>query len=260
MNDDLIRQLGDELYTALQGCAVVEPLTNRHPDITIEDAYRIQQRLNACRVEAGQTIIGKKIGVTSQAVMSMLGVHQPDFGMLTDAMVYNEGQAIEAKTLIQPKAEGEIAFILKRDLQGPGVTAADVLAATEGVMACFEIVDSRIRDWKIKIQDTVSDNASCGVFVLGDRVVDPREVDLATCGMVLEKNGEVVVTGAGAATMASPLNAMAWLANTLGRLGMPLKAGEVVLSGALGAMVPVKAGDNLRVTIGGIGGCSVRFV
>ena len=127
-------------------------------------------------------------------------------------------------------------------------------------MACFEIVDSRIRDWKIKIQDTVADNASCGVFVLGDRVVDPRGLDLVTCGMVLEKNGEVVVTGAGAATMASPLNAMAWLANTLGRLGVPLKAGEVVLSGALGAMVPVKAGDNLRVAIGGIGGCSVRFV
>jgi 2-oxopent-4-enoate/cis-2-oxohex-4-enoate hydratase len=143
---------------------------------------------------------------------------------------------------------------------GPGISNADVLAATECVMPCFEIVDSRIRDWKIKIQDTVADNASCGVFVLGDRVVDPRGLDLVTCGMVLEKNGEVVVTGAGAATMASPLNAMAWLANTLGRLGVPLKAGEVVLSGALGAMVPVKAGDNLRVAIGGIGGCSVRFV
>ncbi len=260
MTPQLIEQLGDELHAALAECRMVEPLTNRHADITIEDAYAIQQRLNARRLAAGERIIGKKIGVTSQAVMNMLGVHQPDFGMLTDAMVYNEGQAIEAKTLIQPKAEGEIAFLLKRDLQGPGVTAADVLAATEGVMACFEIVDSRIRDWKIKIEDTVADNASCGVFVLGDRVVDPRGLDLVTCGMVLEKNGEVVVTGAGAATMASPLNAMAWLANTLGRLGVPLKAGEVVLSGALGAMVPVKAGDNLRVSIGGIGGCSVRFV
>jgi len=260
MNTDLIQSLGDELHAALAGARMVEPLTSRYPDITIEDAYAIQQRLNSRRLEAGERIVGKKIGVTSQAVMNMLGVHQPDFGMLTDAMVYNEGQAIEAASLIQPKAEGEIAFLLKRDLMGPGVTAADVLAATEGVMACFEIVDSRIRDWKIKIQDTVADNASCGVFVLGDRVVDPRGLDLVTCGMVLEKNGEVVVTGAGAATMASPLNALAWLANTLGRLGVPLKAGEVVLSGALGAMVPVKAGDNLRVAIGGIGGCSVRFV
>jgi 2-oxopent-4-enoate/cis-2-oxohex-4-enoate hydratase len=260
MQAELITSLGDELYAALTGRQVVDPLASRHADITIEDAYRIQQRLNARRVEAGEVIIGKKIGVTSQAVMNMLGVRQPDFGMLTDAMVYNEGEAIEAATLIQPKAEGEIAFLLKRDLMGPGVSAADVLAATEGVMACFEIVDSRIRDWKIKIQDTVADNASCGVFVLGDRVVDPKHVDLPTCGMVLEKNGEVVVTGAGAATMGSPLTAMAWLANTLGRLGIPLKAGEVVLSGALGAMVPVKAGDNLRVAIGGIGGCSVRFV
>jgi len=260
MNDELIETLGDELYNALTTCQVLDPLSSRHADITIDDAYRIQQRLMARRIAAGETVIGKKIGVTSEAVMNMLGVRQPDFGMLTDAMVYNEGQAIESQRLIQPKAEGEIAFLLKRDLQGPGVTAADVLAATEGVMACFEIVDSRIRDWKIRIQDTVADNASCGVFVLGDRVVDPRSVDLQTCGMVLEKNGEVVVTGAGAATMGSPLTAMAWLANTLGRLGIPLKAGEVVLSGALGAMVPVKAGDSLRVAIGGIGGCSVRFI
>jgi 2-oxopent-4-enoate/cis-2-oxohex-4-enoate hydratase len=260
MTPELITTLGDELFAALKGCHVVDPLTTRHPEITIENAYAIQQRLNARRVQAGETVIGKKIGVTSRAVMNMLGVYQPDFGLLTDGMVYNEGEAIPANTLIQPKAEGEIAFILKRDLQGPGIGAADVLAATEGVMACFEIVDSRIRDWKIKIQDTVADNASCGVFVLGDRVVDPRRVDLNTCGMVLEKNGEIVGTGAGAAALGAPANAVAWLANTMGRLGMTLRAGEVILSGSLAAMVPVKSGDSLRVTIGGIGGCSVRFV
>ncbi|TVT48164.1 MAG: 2-oxopent-4-enoate hydratase [Denitromonas halophila] len=260
MEQDLINQLGDELYTALTTREVLAPLTERHSEITIEDAYHIQQRMLARRIAAGETVIGKKIGVTAKAVMNMLGVHQPDFGWLTDGMVFNEGESIPMNTLIQPKAEGEIAFVLKHDLQGPGVTAADVLRATEGVMACFEIVDSRIRDWKIKIQDTVADNASCGVFVLGDRMVDPREVDLATCGMVLEKNGEIVVTGAGAATLAHPVNAVVWLVNMLGSLGIGLKAGEVVLSGALGAMVPVSAGDNLRVTIGGIGGCSVRFV
>lgn len=259
MNDTQIQQLGDELYDALRACRVVEPLTSRHADISIDDAYRIQQRLIARRIDAGERIIGKKIGVTSAAVMNMLGVYQPDFGMLTDGMVYNEGEAIPAHTLIQPKAEGEIAFVLKKDLIGPGVTGADVLAATEGVMACFEIVDSRIQDWKIKIQDTVADNASCGVFVLGDKLVDPRGVDLNTCGMVLEKNGEIVATGAGAAALGAPVNAVAWLANTLGRLGIPLKAGEVILSGSLAIMVPVKAGDSLRVTIGGIGGCSVRF-
>ena len=260
MTPDLLQQLGDELYDALTGCHTVTPLSTRHPDITIEHAYAIQQRLIARRVGAGERVVGKKIGVTSQAVMNMLGVFQPDFGILLDGMVYNEGQPIEAKTLIQPKAEGEIAFVLKHDLMGPGVSAADVIAATEGVMACFEIVDSRIENWKIKIQDTVADNASCGVFVLGDRLVDPRDVDLGTCGMVLEKNGEIVATGAGAAALGHPANAVAWLANTLGRLGMGLKAGEVVLSGSLGIMVPVQAGDSLRVSIGGIGGCSVRFI
>ncbi|WP_227814742.1 2-oxopent-4-enoate hydratase [Nitrogeniibacter aestuarii] len=260
MEQNLINQLGDELYNALVKGEVLEPLTNRHADITIEDAYQIQQRMLSRRIEAGEAVIGKKIGVTSKAVQNMLGVHQPDFGWLTDGMVYNEGEAIPMSTLIQPKAEGEIAFVLKEDIQGPGVTAADVLRATEGVMACFEIVDSRIRDWKIKIQDTVADNASCGVFVLGSALVDPREVDLVTCGMVLEKNGEIAVTGAGAATLSSPVNAVVWLINMLGSLGIGLKAGEVVLSGALGAMVPVTAGDSLRVTIGGVGGCSVRFV
>lgn len=259
MEDSLLQQLGEELYEAWKGCRMIEPLTARHPGLTIEAAYRIQQHFLERRLAAGERVVGKKIGVTSKAVMDMLGVFQPDFGYLLDGMVYNEGEAIPAETLIQPKAEGEIAFLLKRDLRGPGVTAADVLSATEAVMACFEIVDSRIRDWKIKIQDTVADNASCGVFVLGDQLVDPRRVDLSTCGMVLEKNGEIVATGAGAAALGAPANAVAWLANTLGRLGVSLEAGEIILSGSLAAMVPVRAGDHLSVTIGGIGRCSVRF-
>lgn len=260
MNIELQKTLGDELHQALVQQKSVQPLSTRYPDITIEDAYAIQQHMLSLRITAGERVVGKKIGVTSKAVMDMLGVFQPDFGWLTDGMVFNEGEAVPAASLIQPKAEGEIAFVLRKTLKGPGVTAADVLAATEGVMACFEIVDSRIQDWKIKIQDTVADNASCGVFVLGDRLVNPCDVDLGTCGMVLEKNGEIVATGAGAAALGHPANAVAWLANTLGHLGIGLEAGEVILSGSLAAMVPVKAGDSLRVSIGGIGGCSVRFV
>ena len=259
MDQKTIESLGDRLFDALSSRTPIAPLTATYPDMTIEDAYHVQQRMIARRLEQGDRVIGKKIGVTSTAVMNMLGVHQPDFGYLLDSMVYNEGESVDMDTLIQPKAEGEIAFLLKKDLQGPGVTAADVLAATEGVMACFEIVDSRIQDWKIRIQDTVADNASCGVFVLGDQLVDIANLDLALAGMVLEKNGEIVVTGAGAATMAHPVNAMVWLANMLGTLGIALKAGDIVLSGAMGAMVPVVKGDNLRVTMGGIGGCSVRF-
>ena len=162
--------------------------------------------------------------------------------------------------MIAPKAEAEVAFVLKSDLMGPGVTAADVLRATDFVVPCFEIVDSRIRDWKIKIQDTVADNASCGVLVLGGVRKSPRQLDLALAGMVLEKNGEVISTSTGAAVQGSPANAVAWLANTLGRLGIGLKAGEVILSGSQSPLVPVKAGDSLRCDVGGLGGTSVRFI
>ncbi len=260
LNEQRINELGDELYQALSQRQMIDPLTDREPEITIEDAYHVSLRMVNRRVENGESIIGKKIGVTSQAVQNMLNVHQPDFGYLTDRMVYGNGDEMPiSEQLIQPRAEGEIAFMLKRDLIGPGVSNADVLRATEAVIPCFEIVDSRIRDWKIKIQDTVADNASCGLFVLGDKAVDPRKVDLATAGMVVEKNGELLSTGAGAAALGSPVNCVAWLANTLGSFGIPLKAGEVILSGSLVPLEPVVAGDFMRVEIGGIGSASVRF-
>ncbi|WP_297370627.1 2-oxopent-4-enoate hydratase [Acidocella sp.] len=258
-SSELIAQLGDELHAALTARAPLSPLTSRHPELTIEDAYRIQERMLSHRFAAGARVVGKKVGATSAAVQNLLGVNQPDFGLLLSDMLYNEGDVIPMSRLMQPKAEGEIAFILKRDLMGPGVTMADVLGATEAVMPCFEIVDSRIQDWKIKIQDTVADNASCGVFVLGGAAKSPSAVDLALCGMVIEKNGEVVATGAGAAALGHPANAVAWLANTLGPLGMALKAGEVVLSGSLATLIPIAAGDHLSMTIGGLGSCSVRF-
>jgi 2-oxopent-4-enoate/cis-2-oxohex-4-enoate hydratase len=260
MNDQLVQQYGDELYQALLDRQPVEPLTEREPAITLDDAYRIQLRMIQRRLDAGETVVGKKIGVTSQVVMDMLKVDQPDFGQLLSGMVVQEGEAIRVDTMIAPKAEAEVAFVLKSDLQGPGVTAADVLRATDFVMPCFEIVDSRIRDWKIRIQDTVADNASCGVLVLGGTRRDPRELDLALAGMVLEKNGEVVSTATGAAVQGSPVNAVAWLANTLGRLGITLKAGEVILSGSQSPLVPVQAGDSLHCSVGGLGSASVRFV
>ena len=259
MDKSKIEKYGDELYEALVNRKAVAPLTDREADITIEDAYQIQQRMIQRRLDTGETIIGKKIGVTSKVVMDMLKVDQPDFGMMTSGMVFNEGEAIDTSTMIAPRAEAEVAFVLKSDLQGPGVTAADVLRATECVVPCFEIVDSRIQDWKIKIQDTVADNASCGLFILGDQAVSPRQVDLVTCGMVVEKNGQQISTGAGAAALGSPVNCVAWLANTLGHFGIGLKAGEVILSGSLVPLEPVKAGDFMRVEIGGIGSASVRF-
>lgn len=261
MEQDKIKQYGDELYEALISRNTIAPITERSPEVTIEDAYQIQNQMIARRLAAGESVVGKKIGVTSKAVMNMLNVYQPDFGYLLTDMVYSEGEDIPvSEKMIQPKAEGEIAFLLKHDLCGPGLTNTDILRATEAVMPCFEIVDSRVRDWKIKIQDTVADNASCGYLVLGGTAVDPRKVDLGVCGLTLEKNGELMHTGAGAAALGSPVNAMTWLANTMGALGVTLKAGEVILSGALCAMINAEAGDNMRVSIGGIGSVSVRFV
>lgn len=261
MEDQLVQQLGDELYGALRQRQQLEPLTDRFPAISLADAYAISGAILQRRLSAGEKIVGKKIGVTSQAVMDLLRVDQPDFGYLTDAMVYDNGGEIPVSTrMIQPKAEGEIAFILSQDLTGPGVTAADVLAATESVCACFEIVDSRIRDWQIKIADTVADNASSGALVLGEQRVAPDQIDLENCTMVIETNGEVSATGTGAAAMGHPANCVAWLANMLGTFGTPLLAGEVILSGSLGTMLPATPGDEMRIRIDGVGEASTRFV
>jgi len=259
VDSTLKQHIGGQLFEAYKACQTMKPLTEQYPDITLEDAYEIQLNFIERRVAAGEKIVGKKIGVTSKPVQDMLGVYQPDFGQLTDTMAFAEGATLDLSTLIQPKAEAELAFVLKKDLVGPGITAMDVISATDYVVPCFEIVDSRIDDWKIKIQDTVADNASCGVYVLGNVKGDPRKLDLTLAGMVLEKNGEMLCTGVGAAVQGSPANAVAWLANTLGALGLPFRAGEVILSGSQSQLVPVVDGDELKCTIGGLGSCHVKF-
>ena len=262
MDEETIRRLGDELYAALRSQSTLAPLTDREPGITIEDAYHISLHMVNQRIEQdGERIVGKKIGVTSKPVQEMLGVFQPDFGFLTNQMEYPDGSAIPiAGNMIQPRAEGEIAFRLKSDLAGPGVTEQDVLDATATIMPCFEIVDSRIQDWNIKIQDTVADNASCGVYVLGPHEVDPRDFDLPNLKMTIHKNGEYNSEGLGSAVQGNPLTAVAWLANTLGEFGIPFKAGEVILSGSLAPLIPVEAGDKMSLEIDGIGSCSCSFV
>ena len=253
--------LGDELFDALCQRRTLVPLTDRYADISVDDAYRISLRLLARREAAGERVIGKKIGVTSRPVQDMLGVFQPDFGFLTDAMQFADGATVSLKQagLIQPRAEGEIAFMLKSDLQGPGVTREDVLAATAWVAPCFEIVDSRIRDWKIRIQDTVADNASCGVFVVGVRHTDPHALDLAAASMQMRKNDTPAGSGLGSAVQGHPAEAVAWLANTLGAFGIPFRAGELILSGSLAPLVPAVAGDRFTMQIEGLAGCSVTF-
>jgi len=255
-----IEELGDELYDALRARRTLSPLTKRWPEITIEDAYHVSLRMVRRRIEDdGEKIIGKKIGVTSLAVQEMLGVYQPDFGYLTDKMMYpNGGPMPISEQLIQPRAEGEIAFMLNKDLNGPGVTNEDVLDATDYVMACFEVVDSRVHDWKVKIQDTVADNASCGLFVLGDEHADPRGLDFPSLKMRVYKNGKFLSEGLGSAALDSPLNCVSWLANTLSKFGITLNAGDVVLSGYLVRLEPVVAGDEMRLEVEGIGTASVR--
>ena len=256
---------GDELYSALVDQRTVPNLRDRAPGIDITDAYRIQSRMVQRRLDAGESIVGRKVGATSAAVRAMLGLDEPDFGQLLDGMVYHHGDTITLDSLIQPRAEGEIAFVLKRDLAGPGLTAVDVLRATDYVVPCFEIVDSRIDNWDIKEVDTVSDNGSCGVYVLGTEPKDPLEVDLALVGMTLEVRkpgetvGELFATGAGAAVKGSPVNSLIWLANTLGALGITCRAGEVILTGSLTAMAWVKEPQTITCEFGGLGGCSVTF-
>lgn len=256
------QQLGKELYEALNTEKTLSPLTERYENITIEDAYHISQAMLQARLnDTGEKVVGKKIGVTSAAVQEMLGVFQPDFGFLTSAMeVKNKGECAIAGNLIQPRAEAEIAFLLKKDLQGPGVTEQDVLDATECVMPCFEIVDSRIHDWKIKIQDTIADNASCGVYVIGDSKVDPKKLSLPDLEVTVYKNGEQISSGKGAAVQGDPLTAVAWLANTLGEFGIPFKAGEVILSGSLVPLEPVIPGDEMHMELSGVGSATIKFV
>ncbi|MCO4746258.1 MAG: fumarylacetoacetate hydrolase family protein [Proteobacteria bacterium] len=249
--------LGLELYTALRSREVVAPLKGRVDGLTIEMAYQISDAMLQRRLADGERIIGRKIGVTSPAVQNMLGVHQPDFGTLTDAMLCSDEMPV-SELMIQPKAEGEIAFTLREDLMGPGVTAQDVFDATATVHACFEVVDSRIADWKIGIEDTVADNASSGMFALGPGV-SPFGVDFEGCKMVVQKNGAFLSEGLGNAALGSPLKAVAWLANTFGELGIGLKAGDIVLSGSLVPLEAVQAGDTMHVSIEGIGSLSLRF-
>lgn len=251
---------GAELFAALRARRAVEPLIARDPGLTLDDAYAVSLDFLARRVAEGERVVGKKIGVTSKAVQDMLGVRQPDFGFLTDWMHIEGDIDVDAKALIAPRAEAEIAFILKSPLTGPGVTAADVIAATESIAPCFEIVDSRIRDWKISIIDTVADNASCGVFVLGEARADPRDHDLPALRVTVTKNGAPLSEGLGGAVQGDPAQAVAWLANTLGAHGVSLDAGDVILSGSLVPLEPAVKGDVFEMTLHGIGQCVARFV
>jgi 2-keto-4-pentenoate hydratase len=259
MDQNRMKALAERLLQAEQSQKPIPPLTESDPGISVDEAYRIQLLVLEKKKSHGQVVVGKKIGITSLAMQNMLGVKEPDYGHILDGMVVMEVQKIPTAELIAPRIEGELAFVLKEDLQGPGVTMTEVIRCSAGVIPSLEIIDSRIVDWKIKLPDTVADNASSARIVLGGTITPVLGLDLRTVGMVLEKNGEMVASAAGAAVLGNPAQAVAWLANKLAVYGIPLRRGEVILSGSLTGAVPVAAGDFIRVDFGPLGDVKTKF-
>ncbi|MBB4687879.1 2-keto-4-pentenoate hydratase [Amycolatopsis jiangsuensis] len=247
------------LTRAYQRREPIDPLVKTFPDATPEDAYRVQQDQVRAWVEAGDAVRGHKVGLASAAMQRQMGVDQPDYGHLTGSMFHLEHQPIPTTRFLQPRIEPEIAFVLGSALRGPGVTVADAVRAVDFVLPSLEIVDSRIRDWRITLFDTISDNASSGGVVLGSSPTALGAVDLRLAGATLHVNGELVATGAGGAVLGSPINALVWLANTVGPLGVTLEPGHVVLPGSMTAAQPVRPGDTVVATMAGLGSVTAVF-
>ncbi len=237
----------------------IEPLRETYPDITLADSYEIQLLQIRTRLADGATVKGHKVGLTSAVMQRQMEVDQPDYGHLLDDMFFLEHSPIPAGTYLQPRIEPEIAFVLRHPLRGPGVTVAEAAAAVDFCLPSLEIIDSRIRDWRIGILDTIADNASSGGVVLGSRPTALGSMDLRLAGCVLHRNGEVVATGAGGAVLGSPLSSLVWLANTLGARGVTLEAGHVILPGSVTASIPVFPGDTFTATFAGLGSVTAKF-
>lgn len=249
----------DRLRAAVAGSAPAAPVRDLLGRTDVQAAYAVQQALTAARLAAGAHVVGRKIGLTSEAVQKQLGVDQPDFGILFDDMAYRSGDMIAIETVLQPRVEAELAFVLQEDLAEGPLDAAQVRRAVSHVVAALEVCGSRVADWDIGITDTIADNASAGAFVLGQerrtlQEIEPRDVDMS-----MTIDGETVSTGTGAACLGDPLEAVVWLARQARELGDPLRAGHVVLSGALGPMRPVVVGNTVVATLTGLGSVSVTF-
>lgn len=245
-----------EAYRSRTPCDPVKPFLE---PLGLDSAYAVQRLLIEDRLDAGQRIVGHKIGLTSVSVQKQLGVDQPDYGVLTNTMEYGDQEEIPFSHLIQPKVEAEIAFILECDLDMNPISLAQVIRSVAYAVPAIEVVDSRIGDWKVSIFDTIADNASSAAFVLGGAAKKIDQLDLRLCGMRLDHRGEAVSSGCGAACLGNPLNALTWLARKMLKLEQPLREGQVILSGALGAMVPVTAGEVYEASISGLGSVTAIF-
>lgn len=252
-------EAADILAAAERDAKPIEPLTERWPSLGVEDAYAIQLLQIDDKRKAGASIRGHKVGLSSRAMQEMLGVEESDYGHLLDTMFVFEGEGLPASAFCAPKVEIEVAFVLGEPLEGPGCTVADVLRATRYVVPAIEVIDSRIADWKIKLPDTIADNASSARVVLGGRAVPVDAVDLRTLGGVLRINGEIAETGAAGAVLGNPATAVAWLANKLHAFGATLQAGHVVMPGSCTRAVDVHPGDRVRADFDVLGPVTVHF-
>lgn len=258
ITDEEIRDFANELVVAEENVQPIEPLTER-AELSIEDAYRIQLEVMRIKEEMGQKMVGKKIGLTSKRMQKAFGVTQPDYGHITDRMMVDEGSPILLSELIQPKIEVEIGFVLYEGLVGPGVTSLDVLRCTAGVLPTFEVIDSRIKDWKISIADSIADNASIGRVVAGGILTNVSLLDLRTVGVVVRKNGEIFETAAGAEVLGNPAQSVAWLVNKLSEYGIALNAGELIISGSVISPIEVREGDVIQAEFGSGMGSVVTY-
>ena len=233
------------------------PLLGNYEEISIQDGYHIQRTMVASWTAEGRRIVGKKVGLTNKEAQKNFGATEPVLGHLFDDMLVKTDEGIEISRLYQPRVEGELAIVLEKDLAGPGITPLDVVRAAAGVMAALEIMDTRIIDWNVKVEDLVADNCAGAAFALGGKLVPLKDFDPRYVGFVLEKNGQLVSTATGANVLGSPLESAAWLANKLAQMDMTLKAGEIILTGAVAPPVPVDAGDFVHLTVDRIGpvGC-----
>jgi 2-keto-4-pentenoate hydratase len=247
------------LMAAYHDRTPIAPLSETHSGLSSAHAYEIQLLQVAHWTGEGRVVKGHKVGLTSAVMQRQLGVDQPDYGHLFGDMFHLESSPIDADAFISPKVEPEVAFVLKRALTGPGVTVAEAISAVDYVLPALEIIDSRIADWKITLADTIADNASSGGVVLGSTPVSLDQLDLRTAGCLLHRNGELVGTGAGGAVLGSPLNALVWLANTVGPLGITLNAGSVIMPGSLTGAVAIASGQAVTATFSGIGSVTATF-
>lgn len=259
VTEQILRDLADELWRAEQDGKPVEPLTRRHPGLTPEEAYAIQSLNVFQHLDDGARIVGRKVGLTSLPMQQLLGVNEPDFWVLLDHMAVEDGEEVPLGSLIQPRVEAEVAFIMERDLAGPGVTTARAAAAIAGALPSIEIVDSRVANWEITLADTVADNASSGMFVVGGTIRKITDIDPRLIGVVVSRNGVLAETGAGAAALGNPVRCVAWLANKLAVFGESLHPGDIILPGAVHKMIPVVPGDMFRAEFAELGSVAARF-